>query len=134
MTTHADQTLTMIREVCALGRVEYDRPHTPEGDPDAGRALVKGLQALDQDGEPSDISLSLDLLAPRAPYFDQLVLDAVKAGVRQVVNLGATTTAPCAFGTPESSSSNWTCPTSSPTRRAVSMPSAPTPPTSPSPK
>ncbi|MFD7055225.1 class I SAM-dependent methyltransferase [Streptomyces mirabilis] len=44
---------------------------------------------MDPDGEPSDISLSLGLLAPRAPYFDQLVLDAIAAGTRQVVNLGA---------------------------------------------
>lgn len=86
--TQADQTLTMIREVCALGRVEFERPHTAEGDPDAGRALVQGLQAIEPDGEPSDISLSLGLLAPRAPYFDQLVLDAVAAGIPQVVNLG----------------------------------------------
>ncbi|MFJ4849538.1 MULTISPECIES: class I SAM-dependent methyltransferase [unclassified Streptomyces] len=89
MTTQADKTLTMIREVCALGRVELDRPHTPDGDPAAGRALVKGLRAIDQDGEPSDISLSVGLLAPRAPYFDRLVLDALAAGTRQIVNLGA---------------------------------------------
>ncbi|MFK0286141.1 class I SAM-dependent methyltransferase [Streptomyces sp. NPDC090499] len=89
MTTRPEQTLTMIREVCALGRVEFDRPHTAEGDTAAGRALVRGLQAVDPDGEPSDISLSMDLLAPRAPYFDRLVLDAVAAGTRQVVNLGA---------------------------------------------
>ncbi|MFC9652727.1 class I SAM-dependent methyltransferase [Streptomyces sp. NPDC056937] len=89
MTTQADKTLTMIREVCALGRVEFDRPHTPEGDPDAGRALVKGLRALDLDGEPSDISPSLDLPAPRAPYSDRLVLDAIESGTRQVVTLGS---------------------------------------------
>ncbi|GAA0371835.1 hypothetical protein GCM10009530_22500 [Microbispora corallina] len=89
MTTQAEQTLTMIREVCALGRVEFDRPHTAEGDPAAGRALVQGLHAIDEGGEPSDISLSLGLLAPRAPYFDQLVLDALAAGTRQIVNLGA---------------------------------------------
>ncbi|MFD8331202.1 class I SAM-dependent methyltransferase [Streptomyces solisilvae] len=87
--TRADRTLTMIRVVCALGRVEFERPHTAEGDPDAGRALVQGLQAIGPGGEPSDISLSLGLLAPRAPYFDRLVLDAVEAGILQVVNLGA---------------------------------------------
>lgn len=86
--TQADRTLTMIREVCALGRVEFERPHTAEGDPGAGRALVQGLRAIDPGGEPSDISLSLGLLAPRAPYFDRLVLDAVGAGIPQVVNLG----------------------------------------------
>ncbi|MFE9610859.1 class I SAM-dependent methyltransferase [Streptomyces sp. NPDC006012] len=89
MTTQAEKTLTMIREVCALGRVEFDRPYTDEGDPAAGRALVQGLQAIDLSGEPSDISLSLGLLAPRAPYFDRLLLDAIAAGTRQVVNLGA---------------------------------------------
>ncbi|MCU1642808.1 MAG: S-adenosyl-L-methionine-dependent methyltransferase [Nocardia sp.] len=81
--------LTMIREVCALGRAEFDRPHTSGGDPDAARLLVRGLQAIDPDGQPSDITLSLDLLAPRTPYFDQLVLDAITAGVPQIVNLGA---------------------------------------------
>lgn len=89
MTTQAEQTLTMIREVCALGRAELDRPHTTEGDTAAARALVHGLRAIDLAGEPSDISLSLELLAPRAPYFDRLILDAIAAGTRQVVNLGA---------------------------------------------
>ncbi|HEY2061040.1 MAG TPA: SAM-dependent methyltransferase [Amycolatopsis sp.] len=89
MTTTENPLLTMIREVCALGRVEFERPHTAEGDPGAGRALVRGLRALDPGGEPSDISLSLDLLAPRAPYFDRLVLAAIAAQVPQVVNLGA---------------------------------------------
>ena len=81
--------LTMIREVCALGRVELARPHTPPGDPEAGRALVEGLPAVGPDGAPSDISGSVDLLAPRAPYFDRLVLAAVAADRAQVVNLGA---------------------------------------------
>jgi methyltransferase (TIGR00027 family) len=87
--SHDDPLVTMIREVCALGRVEFARPHTTGGDPGAGRALVRGLRATDPTGEPSDISSSLDLLAPRAPYFDRLVLAAIAAGVRQVVNLGA---------------------------------------------
>ncbi|WNV85508.1 SAM-dependent methyltransferase [Umezawaea sp. Da 62-37] len=79
----------MIREVCSLGRAEFDRPHTDGGDPDAARLLVRGLRAVGPDGPPSDISPSLDLLAPRAPYFDRLVLDAVTAGVPQVVDPGA---------------------------------------------
>jgi hypothetical protein len=87
--TPENPLLTMIREVCALGRAELERPSTAEGDPDAGRALVQGVQAIDPGGEPSDISLSLPLLTPRAPYFDRLVLDAIAAGVSQVVNLGA---------------------------------------------
>jgi methyltransferase (TIGR00027 family) len=81
--------LTMVREVCSLGRSRLDRPHTKTGDVDAALQLVEGLQAIDPDGQPCDISLSLDLLAPRAPYFDQLVLDAIAAGVSQIVNLGA---------------------------------------------
>src|SRR3954465_15437395 len=81
--------LTMIREVCSLGRAEFDRPRTDGGDTDAARLLVQGLQAIDPAGRPSDISLSLDLLAPRAPYFDHLVLDAIAAGVAQIVNFGA---------------------------------------------
>ncbi|MYV98493.1 SAM-dependent methyltransferase [Streptomyces sp. SID3343] len=87
--TQENPLLTLIREVCALGRAEFERPSTAEGDPDAGRALVQGLRALDLGGEPADISLSLDLLAPRAPYFDRLVLAAIAAEIPQVVNLGA---------------------------------------------
>ncbi|MFJ5292771.1 class I SAM-dependent methyltransferase [Streptomyces sp. NPDC088348] len=87
--TQEHPLLTMIREVCALGRAEFERPSTTEGVPDAGRALAQGLKAIDPGGAPTDISLSLALLAPRAPYFDQLVLDAIAAGVPQVVNLGA---------------------------------------------
>ncbi|GIF22228.1 hypothetical protein Ate02nite_49580 [Paractinoplanes tereljensis] len=81
--------LTMIREVCALGRAEFARPHTPDGDDAAQRELVRGMTADDPDGQPSDIKLSLDLLAPRAPYFDQGVLDAIATGHRQIVNVGA---------------------------------------------
>lgn len=81
--------LTMIREVCALGRAELSRPYTDSGDPVAARRLIDGLKAVDPSGQPSDISLSLDLLAPRALYFDQLLLDAITAGASQIVNLGA---------------------------------------------
>lgn len=87
--TNENPMLTMIREVCSLGRAEFERPTTPTGDPAAQTHLVAGLLAADPSGEPSDISLSLDLLAPRAPYFDRLVLDAIDAGIAQVVDLGA---------------------------------------------
>jgi methyltransferase (TIGR00027 family) len=81
--------LTMIREVCALGRAEFDRPRTATGDADAQRALVAGLTASDPDGVPSDIALSLDLLAPRAPFFDTFLQRELDAGITQIVNLGA---------------------------------------------
>lgn len=88
MTTE-NPMLTMIREVCSLGRAEFTRPTTASGDDSAQRTLVAGLEALDPEGNASDISLSLDLLAPRAPYFDQLVLDTIPSGIPQVVNIGA---------------------------------------------
>ncbi|MEF2978056.1 class I SAM-dependent methyltransferase [Subtercola sp. YIM 133946] len=83
-------TLTMIRKFVSIGRAELPgRPHTVGGDPDAQRALVFGMQAVGDDGTPIEIGGALlDLLAPRAPYFDQLVVDAITSGVTQIVNIG----------------------------------------------
>lgn len=65
MTTE-NPMLTMIREVCSLGRAEFARPRTVDGDNSAQRTLVAGLLATDPEGNPSDISLSLDP-SPREP-------------------------------------------------------------------
>lgn len=84
-------TLTMIRKFVSLGRAELTgRPTTPEGDPDAQRMLVAGMEAVGDDGTPIEIGGALlDLLGPRAPYFDQLVLNAINNGITQIVNIGA---------------------------------------------
>jgi methyltransferase (TIGR00027 family) len=84
-------TLTMIRKFVSLGRAEVTgRPATAGGNPDAQRMLVAGMQAVGDDGKPIEIGGALlDLLGPRAPYFDQLVLDAINNDVTQIVNIGA---------------------------------------------
>jgi methyltransferase (TIGR00027 family) len=66
----------------ALTRAGFDRPHTPGGDPRAQRRLCRGMPSASiGDFEPS--------LAARTKFFDERVLDAIGAGVRQVVILGA---------------------------------------------
>ncbi|MBF4588290.1 class I SAM-dependent methyltransferase [Curtobacterium sp. VKM Ac-2887] len=83
-------TLTMIRKFVALGRGELQgRPSTTSGDPDAQHTLTRGMEATGADGEPIAISGALlDLVGPRAPYFDQTVLTALDHGTTQIVNLG----------------------------------------------
>jgi O-methyltransferase involved in polyketide biosynthesis len=69
-------------QVVALTRASFDRPHTPGGDPLAQRRLCRGMRPVSAgDFEPS--------LAARTKFFDERVLDAIGAGVRQVVILGA---------------------------------------------
>jgi methyltransferase (TIGR00027 family) len=66
----------------ALLRAELDRPHTTGGDPDAQRALCMAMRPL----------RSLQLwhqIAARTRFFDEQVLVAISAGVRQVVICGA---------------------------------------------
>ncbi|MFF7335036.1 SAM-dependent methyltransferase [Streptomyces sp. NPDC008150] len=83
-------TLTMIREFVALGRAEFERPRSPSGDDHGQRKLTEGMTAAGPDGEPVKMSEPLlQLLAPRAPYFDQLVQGALESGVTQIVNVGA---------------------------------------------
>ncbi len=69
-------------QVVAVTRAGLDRPHTPGGDPRAQRRLCRGMPAAPDTGfGPS--------LAARTRFFDECVLDAVSAGISQVVILGA---------------------------------------------
>jgi methyltransferase (TIGR00027 family) len=68
--------------VVALTRAGFARPHTPGGDPGAQRRLCRGMRPTGTGGlGPS--------LAARTRFFDDQVLDAIGAGVRQIVILGA---------------------------------------------
>lgn len=69
-------------QAVALTRAELDRPHSPDGDPAAQRALCAGL----------DFSLPEWLrpgIAARTRFMDDHVAAAIAAGVRQVVICGA---------------------------------------------
>lgn len=83
-------TLKMIREFVALGRAQFDRPATPTGVADAQTQIVRGMTIVDEDGNtvPIDGGLAA-LLAPRAPFFDNGVLEALANRVTQIVNIGA---------------------------------------------
>ena len=69
------------QRVAAL-RAEFDRPRTPDGDPDAQRSLCHGMR-------PSRAPGRRRQLLARTRFFDQAVLDALGAGVGQVVIVGA---------------------------------------------
>jgi len=69
-------------QVVALTRCGLTRPHTPEGDPDAQVHLCSGMRPPPEGWTRPD-------LAARTRFFDEQVLGAVSAGVRQVVVLGA---------------------------------------------
>ncbi len=69
-------------QAVALSRAELDRPHSPDGDPGAQRALCAGL----------DFSLPAWLrpgIEARTRFMDDHVIAAIAAGVRQVVVCGA---------------------------------------------
>jgi methyltransferase (TIGR00027 family) len=69
-------------QAVALTRAELTRPHTPDGDPDAQRRLCRGMRPLGSSPlRPS--------LVARTRFFDERVLAALPAGIRQVVILGA---------------------------------------------
>ena len=69
-------------QLVALTRANLDRPHTPDGDPDAQRRLCAGMRP------PPDGWLRPDLAA-RTRFFDEQVLSAIAANVGQIVILGA---------------------------------------------
>src|SRR5256885_5334031 len=66
----------------AAVRAKFDRPVTPDGDPNAQRRLARGMKP----GEA--VRLRPHLLA-RTTFFDQAALDAIARGVDQVVIVGA---------------------------------------------
>jgi len=66
-------------QAVALTRAAMDRPHTPDGDPDAQRRLCAGMAPTRR--RPA--------LEARTRFFDAEVLAAVSAGLPQVVICGA---------------------------------------------
>jgi methyltransferase (TIGR00027 family) len=69
-------------QAVALTRAGLARPHTPGGDPDAQRRLCRGMRSAGTG------RLRASLIA-RTRFFDERVLAALSAGVRQIVILGA---------------------------------------------
>lgn len=69
-------------QAVALTRAELDRPHSPDGDPDAQRVLCAGIDlALPAWLRPS--------IEARTRFVDDHVAAAIAAGVRQIVICGA---------------------------------------------
>jgi len=69
-------------QAVALTRAEFVRPHSPGGDPDAQRRLCRGMR-------PAGTGSRRPSLAARTSFFDEQVLAAISAGIRQVVIVGA---------------------------------------------
>lgn len=66
----------------ALTRAGLSRPHSPGGDPDAQRRLCRGMR-------PTGTDSLRPRLAARTGFFDDQVLAAISAGIRQIVIAGA---------------------------------------------
>jgi methyltransferase (TIGR00027 family) len=69
-------------QAVALTRADLDRPHSPEGDPGAQRALCAGLAFT----PPGWLRPGIEA---RTGFMDEHVLAAIAAGLRQVVICGA---------------------------------------------
>src|ERR1700722_1753501 len=69
-------------QAVALSRAELDRPHSPDGDPGAQRALCAGLDFV----PPAWLRPGIEA---RTRFMDDHVSAAIAAGVRQVVVCGA---------------------------------------------
>lgn len=69
-------------QAVALTRAGLDRPHSPDGDPAAQRALCAGMTF----SPPSWLRPGIEA---RTRFFDQQVQAAIGAGVRQIVICGA---------------------------------------------
>lgn len=69
-------------QIVALIRAELDRPHTPEGDPEAQRRLCAGMR-------PTSATWLRPNIVARTRFFDEQVLEAISTGVRQVAICGA---------------------------------------------
>ena len=66
----------------ALVRAELERPHSPEGEPNAQQSLCRGMR-------PAPLSRLRSQIVARTRFFDEAVLMSIAAGVRQVVICGA---------------------------------------------
>jgi methyltransferase (TIGR00027 family) len=69
-------------QVVALARVGLDRPHSPEGDPDAQRKLCQDMQVSPPDW-------LLPSMKARTRFVDDQVVQAIASGRRQIVICGA---------------------------------------------
>ncbi|MBV9795817.1 MAG: class I SAM-dependent methyltransferase [Actinobacteria bacterium] len=74
--------ISRTSQAVALTRARLERPHSPDGDPQAQARLCEGMR-------PTPIERLRPMLAARTRFFDQAVLTALAAGVRQVVICGA---------------------------------------------
>ena len=75
-------TPSRTSQAVATTRVDFDRPHTPEGDPTAQARLCAGMT-------PGPIGRLRPHLEARTRYIDQALLAAVERGLSQVAILGA---------------------------------------------
>jgi methyltransferase (TIGR00027 family) len=73
---------SLTGQAVAVVRAGLDRPHSAEGDPEAQRLLCRGMR-----GDPSG-RFRPSLIA-RTRFFDDVLLDAIEQGVRQIVIVGA---------------------------------------------
>ena len=73
---------SLTSQAVAVVRASLERPTTPDGDPDAQRALCEGMRA------PQDLRLRSSLAA-RTKFFDDQLLGALSRGVDQIVIIGA---------------------------------------------
>ena len=74
--------LSRTSQAVALIRAGLDRPHSPKGDPAAQRALCAGMAI----SPPPWLRAGIEA---RTRFFDEQVLAAIAAGVRQIVICGA---------------------------------------------
>jgi methyltransferase (TIGR00027 family) len=74
--------ISRTSQAVALTRAALERPHSPAGDPLAQSRLCAGMR-------PTPIERLRPMLAARTRFFDEAVLTALAAGVKQVVICGA---------------------------------------------
>lgn len=74
--------ISRTSQAVALTRATMDRPHSPEGDPDAQARLCRGMR-------PTSVSRLRPMLTARTRFFDGQVLAAIAGGSPQVVICGA---------------------------------------------
>ena len=75
-------TPSRTSQAVALTRVGLDRPHSPEGDPDAQRRLCQDMQFSPPDW-------LLQSIKARTRFVDDQVVQAIASGTRQIVICGA---------------------------------------------
>jgi methyltransferase (TIGR00027 family) len=74
--------ISRTSQAVALTRAGLDRPHSPDGDPQAQARLCEGMRL-------TPVERLRPMLAARTRFFDQAVLTALAAGTGQVVICGA---------------------------------------------